>query len=205
MVPDPDLLRAVLVEAQRLGFIGAGDLEPHIELSLGLGTVVEDWPRVALDLGSGGGLPGLPLAITHPQTDWILLEGSARRGQFLENAISRLGLQPRVRAMVGRAEEVGRGPLRGAIPLVFARSFGRPAVTAECAAPLLELGGQLIVSEPPGESEPGRWDPAGLARVGLQADRRTASPYAVQVLVQVERCPDGFPRRTGIPSKRPLF
>src|SRR5690606_21759798 len=104
---------------------------------------------------------------------------------------------------VGRAEEVGRSRWRGRAEAVIARSFGPPAATAECAAPLLRGGGLLVVSEPPDDVD--RWPAAGLAALGLVVGPRVAEDATVQVLVQQEVCPDRFPRRVGLPAKRPLF
>jgi 16S rRNA (guanine527-N7)-methyltransferase len=110
----------------------------------------------------------------------------------------------RVMVVAERAERVGRGPIRGTVDLVVARSFGSPSVTAECAAPLLRPNGRLVVAEPPG-GEPERWDLVGLAQLGMGIGVSRSEPTAFQVLVQVEPCPDRFPRRVGVPSKRPLF
>jgi 16S rRNA (guanine527-N7)-methyltransferase len=158
----------------------------------------------ALDLGSGGGLPGLPLALVWPQTQWVLLDGSTVRAAFLEEAVSRLGLGGRVEVESARAEEAGRGPRRGSFDLVVARSFGPPAVAAECGSPLLRAGGRLLVAEPPG-GEPGRWPAEGLALLGMALGEGGRSPTAYQFLVQERECPSRFPRRTGVPAKRPLF
>lgn len=88
---------------------------------------------------------------------------------------------------------------------MVARLFGPSAVTAECAAPLLETGGVLIVSEPPTEAV-GRWSSSGLAELGLAWVTVVAGEAGrFAVLRQVEPCPERFPRRTGIPAKRPLF
>jgi 16S rRNA (guanine527-N7)-methyltransferase len=88
--------------------------------------------------------------------------------------------------------------------LVVARSFASPAATAECAAPFLQPGGRLLVAEPPG-GQPERWDAEGLAQLGLVPGDHLVSPTAYQILVQEFPCPDRFPRRVGIPGKRPLF
>ena len=90
--------------------------------------------------------------------------------------------------------------------LVTARGFGPPAVTAECAAPFLVLGGQLLVSEPPESDPDSRWPAAGLALLGMNLDQVTSpTPAHYAVIDQGERCPDRYPRRVGIPVKRPLF
>jgi 16S rRNA (guanine527-N7)-methyltransferase len=66
------------------------------------------------------------------------------------------------------------------------------------------VGGRLVVAEPP-EAAPDRWDADGLAQLGLTLGPRRDVPSAMQLLVQVRLCPDRFPRRTGVPAKRPLF
>ena len=157
-------------------------------------------PSAALDLGSGGGVPGLVLARRWPGSTWTFVDAAERRSRFLEEAIAGLGLDHRVRVVQGRAEVVGRDPqLRGAFDLVTARSFGPPSATAECAAPFLDVGGHLLVSEPP--ELVSRW-PDEVAQVGLAVGERIGG---IQVLVQVAPCPERFPRRTGVPTKRPLF
>ena len=159
--------------------------------------------RVA-DLGSGGGLPGLPVAVARPDLEVVLIDAGARRIDFLRTAIEDLELAPRVLAVLGRAENVGRSELRGTFDAVVARSFGPPAVTAECGAPLLRVGGLLIVSEPP-DGPTDRWPAEGLAGLGLALGPGLPGPPRIQVLEQVTPCPDGYPRRDGMPAKRPLF
>jgi len=169
-----------------------------------MGAAIESFPAVSLDLGSGGGLPGLPLALAWPTTRWLLLDANARRADFLRHAASALDLSGRVEVIEQRAELAGRGQLRSTVEVVMARSFAAPAVTAECAAPFLHRGGLLVVAEPP-EDQPDRWDGPGLASLGMQLGTRVVERSAVQVIVQVTVCPDRFPRRVGVPSKRPLF
>jgi 16S rRNA (guanine527-N7)-methyltransferase len=161
-------------------------------------------PALAVDLGSGGGLPGLVLAERWPASTILLVDASERRTEFLRRAVDRLGY-PGVTVRRDRAEVVGRDPaLRGTADLVVARGFGPPAVTAECAAPLLRVGGRLIVSDPPEDADD-RWSPAGLGQLGLGAPRQVRVPAAFTVVAQVRPCPSRFPRRVGIPAKRPLF
>jgi 16S rRNA (guanine527-N7)-methyltransferase len=158
---------------------------------------------MVVDLGSGGGVPGLVLAARWPSASVVLLDASERRTAFLSDAAARLA-PGRVTVCRARAEDAGRDPaLRGLADLVTARGFGPPAVTAECAAPLLRVGGRLIVSEPP--EGPGRWPWEPLAEFGLAPLREIRAPAAYAVLVQVDPCPDRFPRRVGIPAKRPRF
>lgn len=197
--PPPDLVDA-LEESRALGFLGPGPVGPHLAHALGFARA---WgrpaPGMALDLGSGGGVPGLVLACWWPSTRWVLLDAMERRTAFLERVTSRVAAAAVVRT---RAEEYARSH-RGSFDLVTARSFGPPAVAAECAAPLLRPGGMLVVSEPPGSSQ--RWPAEPLAALGLVPLREIAGNARYRVLLQTEPCPERFPRRTGMPAKRPLF
>lgn len=159
-----------------------------------------------LDLGSGAGLPGLPLALLWPESRWTLVDAGGRRVEFLAAAVDALGIGDRVRVVEGRAEELARREeLRGRFDLVVARGFGPPAVTAECGAGFLAVGGRLVVSEPPG-GRPDRWPAAGLAALGMEpAATVEAGGASYAVVRQGAPCPDRYPRRVGIPAKRPLF
>lgn len=175
-----------------------------MEHGLGFAGALPSGARI-VDLGSGGGVPGLVVALARTDTTWLLLESQQRRARFLEAAIERLGLAARAVVYGDRAEHAGRAAdQRGRYDAAVARSFGPPAVTAEAAAPLLRVGGLLVVSEPP---EPaGRWPASKLSLLGLEPQRsyETAAGH-YQVLRQVGPCPERFPRRAGISAKRPLF
>ncbi len=162
-------------------------------------------PGVVFDLGSGGGLPALPVALAAPGWQWVLVERQLRRVDHLVSACRRLGLEGRVEVLHARAEEVGRDPdRRGTADAVTARSFGPPGAVAECAAPLLRVGGRLLVSEPPDTEA--RWPVDGLAALGLTpAERREVDGLAFVEATQATPCPAKYPRRSGIPAKSPLF
>lgn len=187
-------------------------MEPHLVHADGFAAAIEGeraagWAvQVAADLGSGGGLPGLPLVLHFPAVRWVLVEAGARRAAFLRRAVAALAVEDRVEVREERAEVSGRvEALRAGVDLVVTRSFGRPAVVAECAAPLLRRGGRLVVSEPPGGQDE-RWPPDGLAVLGLRSGPTVVSGAGTfQVVEQVDVCPDRFPRRVGVPAKRPLF
>ena len=126
-----------------------------------------------------------------------------RRATFLRRAIETLNLE-HADVIQERAEEVGRHPqFRGTFNLVTARGFGPPAVTAECAAPLLRVGGLLVVSDPPTDQER-RWHTKVLDALGLRLLRVEQTSPRYSTMEQVEACPAGFPRRPGMPQKRPL-
>lgn len=191
-----------LERSRELGFLGPGGVEEHIAHAAGFLEALSDASGRVIDLGSGGGVPGLVLAVGRPDLEVVLVEAMAKRCAFLEVAIAALALS-NTRLVHGRAEVLGRSELRGSADAVVARSFGPPAVTAECGAPLLRVGGFLVVSEPPEASE--RWPAEPLALLGLRLGTRSTSAPVVQVLTQAEACPERYPRRDGMPAKRPLF
>ena len=197
----------ILEEARDLGFLGPGAVVDHIDHAKAFLATLDGVPEGrSLDLGSGGGVPGLVLAQARPHSEWVLLDASARRTAFLVRAVTALGLAPRVQVMTGRAEELARREdHRASYALVVARSFARPAVVAECAAPLLAVGGALVVSEPPGGNGGARWPEDGLQALGLRLAGTTRVPPRLVRLHQVQSCPERFPRRVGIPAKRPLW
>jgi 16S rRNA (guanine527-N7)-methyltransferase len=196
----------VLGEARDRGFLGPGPVEAHIEHARGLARLAGDAPASFLELGAGGGVPGLVLAHEWPEARMVLLESQQRRCAFLESAVERLELGGRATVACGRAEDLARAPQwRGSVEVVVARSFGPPAVTAECAVGFLAPGGRLVVAEPP-EAGDARWPPAGVATLGL-AGPEVRRALGVTAAVFTLRSPADrrWPRRAGIPGKRPLW
>jgi 16S rRNA (guanine527-N7)-methyltransferase len=165
--------------------------------------------ELAVDLGTGGGLPGLVLALLWPHSRWLFVESNQRKSAWLQDALIFLAIEERVLVICDRAERVGRSRWRQQASTVTARGFGPPGPTAECAAPLLRRGGQLLVADPPG-APPERWPAAGLVKLGLQLDgsevvTTVAGPVSLSRLVAVSDCGEQYPRRVGVPFKRPLF
>lgn len=203
----------LLTESRQRGFLGPGPVEGHIAHARVFARADRPAPARALDLGAGGGLPGLVLAsLEWPETAWCLLDAQLRRIRFLEEAVSRLGLGERVTVIHARAEDYGRQEdARASYDLVVARSFGAPAVVAECAAPLLRVGGALVVSEPPDTPFADRWPTDGIGSLGFgtaEAIVRTQPEGEDVHLVHLpleRHSPERFPRRVGIPARRPLF
>jgi 16S rRNA (guanine527-N7)-methyltransferase len=181
----------VLGDARRLGFVGRRPPAEVIAHAKGFIAPLNDCRRI-LDLGTGGGVPGLVIAAARPDAAVVLLDASQRRTDWLRRSVSRLGWSDRVDVVTARAEVLARNTeWRASQDAVVARGFGPPLVTAECAAPFLRVGGHLVVSEPP-EANEDRWPAAALAEVGLC--REAWADHAYAVFEQASPCPAAAPR-----------
>jgi 16S rRNA (guanine527-N7)-methyltransferase len=212
-VPVLPAVLALLEEAGRRGFLGPRPARDHAHHAGGFAAAWEAvagdrTPARACDIGSGAGVPGLVLATgCWPDTRWTLLDAMAKRCQFLTEAVDTLDVGLRVAVACGRAEQLGRvgEPLRSAFDLVTSRGFGRPSTTAEAAAPLLAVGGLLVVSEPP-DSDGARWDADGCRQVGLVPVQAVRSSDASFMVLRQEALPeDRFPRSPKGQKRSPLF
>jgi 16S rRNA (guanine527-N7)-methyltransferase len=182
-------------------------VETHVTHAQTMAELLGPPPGSFLDLGSGAGIPGVVLALAWPDTTGVLLDRRARSAAFLTDAIDRLGLTERLAVAHGRAEEVARDPdLRGTFAVVVARAFGPPAATAECAVGFLAPDGRVAVSEPPDVDPAIRWSAEGLAQLDLApAEILKGAAATVAVLKLHGAAADRWPRRPGIPTKRPLW
>lgn len=187
------------------GLLGPAKPDALRAHSRGFALAIGGVPSRVVDLGSGGGIPGLVLAVeSWPQALFTLLDASQRRCTYLELEITALRLAPRVQAMWTRAEAAGRGPARSGADAVVARSFASPSVTAECGAPLLAQGGVMVVSEPPSGGP--RWERRKLALVGLSLERTIEISAMTFTLLRQERlCPERYPRPLQVQRRYPLF
>ncbi len=203
---------ATLVRSAGRGFLGSMPVDEQIDHALGFVVAAEATlggpPDSVADLGTGGGVPGLVLFSCWPGCRLVLMDGNQRRTEFLAEQVAGWIGAPAIEVVRGRAEDLGRDDrYRRQFDLVTARSFGRPSVTAECGAPLLGPRGVMVVSEPPEDEVETRWPEAGLAVLGMSRGARTRleGRFSYQVLVKSGETPDRYPRRVGIPAKRPLF
>jgi 16S rRNA (guanine527-N7)-methyltransferase len=202
-----DWLVRALEESRARGFLGPSPIEPQISHARGFARAWESRrvgePRAFLDLGSGGGLPGLVL-LEEWSCPGTLMDSMAKRVAFLAEVLEWDDAPRSGTALLGRAEEMARLPeFSGSFELVTARSFGPPAVVAECASRFLSVDGLLIVSEPP--ELVNRWPAEGLQQLGLENAGSIRNEAGFQILRKVRETPADFPRNTGVPKKRPLF
>ena len=170
---DRDVARRVLVE----------DSLRAVPLLAGLGDPV-------VDVGSGGGAPGIPLALELPDRELVLLESQQRKCAFLER-----WAPPNARVLCGRAEEQGVDWAGAAV----AKALAPPPVAAEWCLPLVRPGGAVVLFV--GETA----DVDAVTRVSVQLGGGEPEDHRGLLLIpKVTPTPPGFPRRPGMARKRPL-
>jgi 16S rRNA (guanine527-N7)-methyltransferase len=161
-----------------------------------------------VDVGSGGGLPGLPLKIVVPRLEVALVESDGRKAAFLTQACARLGLAG-VRIVDRRAEEAAhdRG-LREAFDVAVARALAPMPVVAELCLPFVRVGGRLLAQKTRDEDVHVADRAVGMLGGGLpRSVPAPSSARAGGVVVIVEKLaptPQAYPRRPGVPARRPL-
>ena len=165
-----------------------------------------------IDVGSGGGFPGIPLKIVFPQIDLVLLESTGKKVEFLKQIVQALALE-RVKVVNGRAEELAHLPYyREQFDVVVARGLAKMAVLAELTLPFCRIEGHLVAQKK-GDIETelsasmnaitamgGRLSMVKNIELSEFTDKR-----CLVVIEKVSPTPTEYPRRPGIPAKRPLF
>lgn len=189
-------------------------MEDHVLDSLSC-LIVPSFERAQsmVDVGTGGGFPGIPLKIARPSLNSCLIESTAKKTMFVRSAVSDLGLED-VKVLNARVEDVGVDPLhRARYDVATSRAVSSLAVAAEYCVPLIRLGGHVIAMKgrmTNTELEEGKQAASMLGArmvevvpVPLLAEVR-AEERCLVVLEKVQETPARYPRRPGVASKRPL-
>lgn len=168
--------------------------------------------RLAIDVGTGGGFPGLAVAIALPGTQMTLLDSVGRKTAAVQAMVDALNLRDRVSVRTDRIESAGHDPtLRGGFDLAMARAVAAAPVVAEYLVPLLQPKGSALLYR-------GQWgeaDQRQLKRALLPLKAQLSSSQHCQLpadrgvrhLIRVQPvspCPRQFPRAVGVPSRQPL-
>ncbi|HJU01065.1 MAG TPA: 16S rRNA (guanine(527)-N(7))-methyltransferase RsmG [Actinomycetes bacterium] len=202
-------------EAVRLGFLGPKELERlwerHLDDAFGLAAIRRPQPDERwADLGSGAGLPGLPLAIAHPSTSFTLIDAQQRRLEWVQATAAKLGLT-NLTVVHARLEDYGRGPARESFDVATARALGALPVVAELGLPLLKAGGQLLIPRGQPDAEELEQVAAASAQLGGRLDGIIPNPSSpidrvgfVVIMAKIAATSPRFPRRSGVPARSPL-
>jgi 16S rRNA (guanine527-N7)-methyltransferase len=157
-----------------------------------------------IDVGSGGGLPALPLAIALPALRFTLLEATAKKARFLEQTARELGLG-NVSVTCDRAESVGRGPERERFDAATSRAVSRLPVLLELTLPLIKNGGLSLSIK--GEQAALELEEAKNALLVLKAQVEDTRRTPTGVVIRIRKTaptPSKYPRRPGEPKRSPL-
>jgi 16S rRNA (guanine527-N7)-methyltransferase len=179
----------------------------HILDSLTLvGPLVSLDATTVIDIGSGGGIPGIPLAIVLPNIQFTLVEATGKKAKFLEEAVRRLQLR-NVSVMCERAETIGQDHKhhREHYDVVLARAVGKLPVLLELTVPLAKVGGHVLAMK--GERAEREIIEARQALHLLHARvaETLMTPTGVIVVVEKQRkTPRAYPRPPGEPKRAPL-
>lgn len=177
------------------------EFAPHILDSLTVAPLVE---RSLVDIGSGGGLPAIPLAIA-TGVHVTMIETTVKKARFLESALAELGLSGTV--VAERAEVAGHDPaLRGRFFSGTARAVSRGPSVAELLLPFIEPGGKALLQRGTiDEREHRALEDAALVLGGVLEEEVALDGERRIIIVRKTGATQGrFPRRVGIPEKRPL-
>ena len=208
----------LIAERPRAGLTSLTDSEAvqrrHFLEPLALLRALEDAGALgptAIDIGTGAGLPGLPIKIARPELTLTLLEATGKKAAFLERLVQQLGLAG-VTVVHARAEELAHDPAhRAAYHLALARAVAPLRVLVELALPFLRVGGYLATPKGSAAAREAKQAAAALqicgGRLELLRPLDLPGPGPIPTLVLISKIadtPDRYPRRPGIPAKRPL-
>ncbi|MGE0707416.1 MAG: 16S rRNA (guanine(527)-N(7))-methyltransferase RsmG [Planctomycetota bacterium] len=177
-----------------------------LDALLGLPLLDAAGVETLVDVGSGCGVPGVPLALARPAWSVLLLESARRKATALEELCASV---PRLTVRAARAEEAGRDPaLREAHDAAVIRAVGSVGLSLELALPLVRPGGLCVLYRGPGDERVEAEAAAALLGGGeVRLERHALPSGAERGLLSVRKAgptPARYPRRPGVPERRPL-
>jgi len=212
-----ELMRLVLIRNEDINLTTITEPEEFAELQLldslaCVGLPETDSAKTIVDVGSGAGFPGLPLAVLYPEKRFLLTDSLRKRIEFASFAAASLGLK-NVEFLHARAESAGREPkLREKFDLSLCRAVGKLPVIMEYCLPLVRIGGAACFYKT--RTAENEIEDSRLARrlLGGSSDVRILEyqyllperKHALYIVEKERKTPESYPRRAGIPKKVPL-
>lgn len=168
-------------------------------------------PESLIDVGTGAGFPGLPLKILQPEIQLTLVESTAKKASFLEHMVQVLGLR-QVTVLAERAEEVGRMPeYREAYDWAIARAVAPLPVLVEYLLPVVKVGGRMLAQKGKAAREELTAAKRSIEKLGGGAAQLLEAKIPgldeerwLVTIPKLAPTPAAYPRREGMPAKRPL-
>ncbi len=164
-----------------------------------------------LDLGTGAGIPSIPIKILYPNMNLSLLESSHKKCEFLEKIIQKLNLE-KVQIYNKRAEVLGQSELRESFDLVFTRALAKLPSLAELSIPLIKIGGMVITAKgnlPEKEIKESEYITKFLGATETKVKKIIIPKYLPDdhfvIWKKIKKTPNNFPRKDGIPQKKPII
>lgn len=164
--------------------------------------------KTVVDVGSGGGLPGLPLKICRPDLAVTLVEADQAKSAFLVQACARMGLED-VDVVNARAEDAGHNPkFREAFDVATARALAPMRVLVELCLPFVRIGGRLLAQKTDQENlaaaERAIEELGGSLQTVIAAPSTARRSGIVVVVSKIKPTPAAYPRRPGVPARKPI-
>lgn len=163
-----------------------------------------------IDVGSGAGLPGIPLSIFLPDVHMVLMDSLNKRVEFLLSVIQALSLN--AEALASRAEDAGRGNMRESFDVAISRAVAPMNVLAELMLPLVKVGGRMLAYKGPGvELELGEAKKAIDVLGGKLLEIATVKipgrdwDHRIVIIEKIASTPEKYPRRAGTPERKPIL
>jgi 16S rRNA (guanine527-N7)-methyltransferase len=208
---------AVVTANQRLNLTRITEPEEFWEKHLwdsvrGVGDLINlQSPRQVIDIGTGAGFPGLPLAIAKPDWQLTLVDSTAKKIGFIEEVTPELGLN-NVRPLVSRIEELGQDKThRHQYDIALIRAVAAPNICAEYALPLVKIGGTAILYRGNWTDEEAESLEIAVAKLGGEIGKidRFTTPlsHSIRHCIQIQKTANThpyYPRNVGIPTLKPL-
>lgn len=162
-----------------------------------------------IDIGTGGGVPGLVLAMARPDLEFVLTDSASKKTRWVSELVEQFELE-NVEVVTSRLELLGQSPdFRGRFDAVTAKALAALNVLAEFAVPLLKVGGRLLAYKGPALPEEIAVAEFALKELGGRVHRCSAyqiadKSFTVCEILKTGETPEGYPRRDGVPQKKPL-